>query len=375
MPSTIQINSDVFDETYIPPDPIVQRKELSQVEELLEQDRHVYLFAKPGTGKTFLAKQIMAKNPNHVYIQFLNSVPESLSNFLSVTSPFVATRTNILMGMLEKRLRDKSMHQPILIVLDDLQELRRAKDFYTFIGNLFRRLTAKPSLGLPKIKNRILMISQEPYVKMSGEVGNGFASKAGSESRGQFAHESLIPYDQEQIKKILTERLKLAFPKGVKIDYEEGALNFFTLETLRHDSDMRLALRLLRLWLQSGHLTSENARESWTIEKKDYWAHYIRALHRHQAALAHLICQQERPITMPKLDDLYATFCKQHGCARLDYTQVTRLLRELKDPIGLIDMVELKQRGRPYAVSLRASVTRENVIEATSAIDWDNYLE
>ncbi len=371
MPSTVQINSDVFDETYMPSEPIVQRKELTHIEQLLEQDRPVYLFAKPGTGKTFLAKQLMAKNPNHIYIQFLNSVPESLANFFSVTSPFVATRTNILMGMLEKKLRDKSLRQPILIVLDDLQELRRAKDFYVFFGNLFRRLTSHEKL--PKIKTHMLLISQNPYVKMSGDVGNGVASKAGSESRGQFAHESLIPYDQEQIKKILMERLKLAF-NGKKIDYQEGALNFFTLQTLRQGSDMRMALRLLRVWLQSGDLTDKNAQESWAIEKKDYWTHYIRALHRHQAALAHLICQQEHPITMPKLDDLYAAFCKKHGAARLDYTQVTRLLRELKEPIGLIDMVELKQRGRPYAISLRESVTRENIVEATNAIDWDNYL-
>ena len=368
MSSTIRIDAEVFDENYMPSNPVVQREELSKVESLLKQGRIVYLWAKPGTGKTFLAKQLLAKKQeNKIYLQFLNSVPESLASFLSVTSPFIATRTSVLMQMFEQRVRSNRI-KPVLIVFDDLQELRRAKDIYTFLGNLMRRLE-KP----PRMPVQLLLISQTPYFKLSGEVEEAFEPKGGSESRAQLAHETLKPYDQDQIKEILLERLQLA-TEASHVDYEIGAINFFTSQTLRHNSDMRMALRLLRIWLQSGKLTYKEAEESWTSEKKGYWANQIRGLHRHQAALVHIICRLKHPVTTPELDGLYAKFCKEYGCSRLDYTQVTRLLHDLKDKVGLIDMVELKRHGRPYAVSLHESVTKENVIEATADIDWSMYL-
>jgi Cdc6-like AAA superfamily ATPase len=359
--------NEAFSDDYYPEKPQVARKELGEVShQLFTSQRNVYLWARKGMGKTFLARQVQKTYPNNIYIPFSSSVADSLSSHLHTTNPYLAGRTPALIQMFIQTLKEHHTKERVLFIFDDLQTLRRPKDFYLFLKVFLERVKSQA-----EIKPRFLLISQAPYVRMDSLVNSDWPTKEAVESRLQLASITLKPYTTEELFRIMEERITLA-TKPELIQYDQGALRWFATLILRHGSDVRLGLGLLRGWINSDR-SLKSAERTWNSEKQKYWEDQLLTLHPHQAVLLAVISKQNGRLTIPSLYERYKGFCEQVGGHALDYRQIHRLLDGLAE-FGYTMQSETTQRGRPTAVWLHESITKDNILDAVKEIVWRDRL-
>lgn len=366
MPQTLETD-DYLSADYYPPKPTVNRNEdIKAISiELFRHERGVYLWAPKGTGKTFLSKQIMKTYPNSVYIPFSFSVPESIAEYLRATRPYMHGRLALLSSMLIEQLRGKYGKQKVLIILDDIQSVRRPKDLFLFLKGFVDGLKRDPQLT-----PAILLLSQFPYIKLESLLENDEEIREGVISRLQLLSLSLRRYTTDEMFSILKERFLLALESPAQFaEKEEVAVRAISGITVRHGSDVRLGLRILREWIDVGRPNNLDVGVIWEKEKFRYWADQLLSMHPHQAAVLTVLADMGGKVGAPDLYKEYDKFCKVNDSHGLDYSQFHRMLDEL-EKLGFIMRGQSSTRGRPYTVSLHESITIENFTKAAEQISW-----
>lgn len=213
--------------------------------------KNLFIYGKSGTGKTACAKHVIKKleeeknqgvkaiymncrNYNTRY-QILQKTISEFDSDISKTGYAFALLYEKMLEKLEKGIQ-------LILVLDEIDTV---KDLNSLIYTLTRANDdlKKGSVSLIGISNKV-----------------NFTNKLDSRSKSSLCEEELVfkPYDAQQLKGILEQRIEKGFEKGV---VEESALNLAAAIAARENGDARYALALL---LRAGEFAETHERKSVT---------------------------------------------------------------------------------------------------------------
>ncbi|MCD6227696.1 AAA family ATPase [Candidatus Micrarchaeota archaeon] len=206
--------------------------------------QNLFIYGKPGTGKTCSIKKVIQKfrevENNKGKIEYINcrtynSRYRIIQRIVQRTNPEVVKGGFGLTYLYEKLVNTLNQKTIIIIVLD---EIDMVKDLDDLLYTLTRLNDEAENGGIS-----IIGIANKTDFKKHLE----------QRSLSSLNDNEMIfpPYNAEQIKSILTQRVKLAFAKGV---VDESAINLTAAITSSENGDARYALKLLA---RAGYVAEE----------------------------------------------------------------------------------------------------------------------
>lgn len=336
-------NRDILHFTYIPNNIQHRDSEQEQVTQsllpILKQSRpsNLLVYGKPGTGKTLVVKKIISKIQERVgksnfpiKLIYVNSKEETtlygllvgLGRQLGLSEEKLPT-TGLAISEVFKRLLNNINDNKTnaIFVIDEIDYLahlvsKTGKDILYQLTRANERLE-RGSLTLVGISNDLTFKERlDPRV----------ISSLGEE-------EIVFPnYSTEQIKKILEERINLAFiPNSV----EESTINLCAAMAGREHGDARRAIDLIRVAgeiaerQQSNKVTEEHVREASQKIEENKETTALKAYPLHEKLLIIAVMKAGGSST-GEIYSAYKELCKSVRQKELTQRRVTQMLSEIE---------------------------------------------
>ena len=338
----------------------------------LERPSNLFIYGKPGTGKTLSIKHIMnqlletSKDKNiPLEIFYLNCklkrvadteyrIIAHLSRCLGQNVPATGLPTDevyrLFVNILEK---EKKL---VILILDEIDQLvSRAGDEILYNLTRLNSELKNVDMSIVGISNNLIFADHlDPRIKSS------------------LSEEEVVfpPYNALQLQDILRERAKLAFRDNV---IEDGVIEKCAAYAAREHGDARRALDLLRV---AGELAERKNKDKLTIDFIDMAEEKIekdRVLDtvytqpkQHQLTLYSIIIlnNQQNSFFTGDVYELYKNFCFKVGLKPLTQRRVSDIVAEL-DMVGLINVrvISKGRYGRTREITLGVPTTTVNKIK------------
>ncbi len=363
--SNIFKDREVLRHDYIPdrlPHRAEQIRQLGQmVAPVLKGARcsNIFLYGKPGTGKTAVAKYVLAylerrakKSSAPVKFCYVNCrmagteyrVFARLCQSLGIAIPFTGLSVGEVFDRFKTGLDPTKMI--FIAILDEVDALVKNHD-----DDLLYELT------------RINETLTYARVSLSG-ISNDLRLKEFLDPRvvSSLSEEEIVfrPYNADELRNILSERAQSAFHDGVLSD---GAVSLCAALAAAEHGDARRALDLLRVAGEVAErngrnaVTEENVREAERRIEHNRIVEALTNLTLHSKLVVLSLLQLNkadvrRAIT-GEIYEVYTDICREVGVTPLTQRRVSTLINEL-DAIGLLNaqVVSMGRYGRTKKIRL-----------------------
>jgi len=335
---------DILHFTYIPD--IIQHRDLEQEQvtqtllPILKQSRpsNLLVYGKPGTGKTLVVRKVITKIQNRVSksnfpikLVYVNSKEETtlygllvgLGKELGLPDKELPT-TGLAISEVFKRILNHIIKNKLnaIFVIDEIDYLaelvsKTGKDILYQLARANERLKDGGSLTLVGISNNLSFkeILDPRVISSLGE------------------EEIIFPnYSTEQIKKILEERIDLAFIPGA---VEESTLNLCAAMAGREHGDARRAIDLMRVAgeiaerQQSDKVIEEHVREASQKIEENKEEISLKSYPLHEKILVIAIMKASDSST-GEIYSSYKELCKTIRQKELTQRRITQMLSEIE---------------------------------------------
>jgi len=331
-----------------------------------EKPSNVFIYGKPGTGKTLVARKVIsdleeAASPGVLKAIYLNCKMSKVADteyrllaqligFFGEKVPYTGLPTNELYQRFQRILN--SVQQSIILILDEIDFLVGK------IGDEFLYTLTRINQELEKTK-----------VTMVGISNNiSFLENLDSRVKSSLSEEELIfpPYNAMEIRDILTERSKLAFHQE---SISDAAIAKCAALAAQEHGDARKAIDLLRVAgemaerLGSGHVKEEHVDIAQSKVDTDRTIETIRSQPKHSKivfkAILELYRKNAKGIQTGEVYDLYGRICQKNNMKPLTQRRVSDLISEL-DTFGIVTTTNISKgrygRTRKIGVNLSGTV-------------------
>jgi archaeal cell division control protein 6 len=324
---------------------------------------NLLLFGKPGTGKTAVVKNVIehlrkkaeelgievtvplvnSKTANTAY-KVLYEIAEGIGINKKEESKLQVPFTGLSMGEATDRILDfiqkKKLH--VVLVIDEIDSLvdKNGDDVLYNFTRANERISEGGFISLIGISNSLT-----------------FKDKLDPRVRSSLSEEEMVfnPYTVEQLQKILTDRVKLAFNDDV---ISGAAINLCAAMAGRENGDARKAIDLLRVAAE----IAERERASKVEEKhiklaqekieKDTNYEVIKNSTTHTKIVTLAIMKSKNGNT-GEVYEIYSSLCKHIEQEPLTQRRITQIINEL-DQLGLAasDVVSQGRYGRSQKIKI-----------------------
>ena len=338
----------------------------------LERPSNLFIYGKPGTGKTLSVKHIMnqlletSKDKNiPLEIFYLNCklkrvadteyrIIAHLGRCMGQNIPATGLPTDevyrLFINILEK---EKKM---VVLILDEIDQLvSRAGDEILYNLTRLNSELKNVDMSIIGISNNLIFADHlDPRIKSS------------------LSEEEVVfpPYNALQLQDILRERAKLAFRDNI---IEEGVIEKCAAYAAREHGDARRALDLLRV---AGELAERKNKDKLTIgfidmaEEKIEKDRVLDTVYtqpkQHQLILYSIIVlnNQQNSFFTGDVYESYKNFCMKVGLKPLTQRRVSDIVAEL-DMVGLINVrvISKGRYGRTREINLGVPLSTVNKIK------------
>jgi archaeal cell division control protein 6 len=325
---------------------------------------NLLLFGKPGTGKTAVVKNV---------VQRLHKKAKDLG--IEVTVPFVNAKTantgyKVLyeiaenMGINneeEKKLQvhftGLSMGEATDRILDFIQKKKKLHVVLIIdeVDSLVDRNGDGILYNFTRANERI---SQGGFISLIG-VSNSltFKDKLDPRVRSSLSEEEMVfnPYTVEQLQKILTDRVKLAFNDDV---ISSAAINLCAAMAGKENGDARKAIDLLRVAAEiaererSTNVEEKHIRLAQEKIEKDTNYEVLKNSTTHTKIVILAILKSKNGNT-GEVYEIYSSLCNNAEHEPLTQRRITQIISEL-DQLGLVtsDVVSKGRYGRSQRIKI-----------------------
>jgi cell division control protein 6 len=346
---------------------------------------NLLLFGKPGTGKTAVVKNV---------VQRLHKKAKDLG--IEVTVPFVNAKTantgyKVLyeiaenMGINneeEKKLQvhftGLSMGEATDRILDFIQKKKKLHVVLIIdeVDSLVDRNGDGILYNFTRANERI---SQGGFISLIG-VSNSltFKDKLDPRVRSSLSEEEMVfnPYTVEQLQKILTDRVKLAFNDDV---ISGAAINLCAAMAGKENGDARKAIDLLRVAAEiaererSINVEEKHIRLAQEKIEKDTNYEVLKNSTTHTKIVILAILKSNNGNT-GEVYEIYSSLCNNAEHEPLTQRRITQIISEL-DQLGLVtsDVVSKGRYGRSQRIKITVPIltVRDAFKDDPSLPTWD----
>lgn len=346
---------------------------------------NLLLFGKPGTGKTAVVKNV---------VQRLHKKAKDLG--IEVTVPFVNAKTantgyKVLyeiaenMGINneeEKKLQvhftGLSMGEATDRILDFIQKKKKLHVVLIIdeVDSLVDRNGDGILYNFTRANERI---SQGGFISLIG-VSNSltFKDKLDPRVRSSLSEEEMVfnPYTVEQLQKILTDRVKLAFNDDV---ISGAAINLCAAMAGKENGDARKAIDLLRVAAEiaererSANVGEKHIRLAQEKIEKDTNYEVLKNSTTHTKIVILAILKSKNGNT-GEVYEIYSSLCNNAEHEPLTQRRITQIISEL-DQLGLVtsDVVSKGRYGRSQRIKITVPIltVRDAFKDDPSLPTWD----
>jgi cell division control protein 6 len=346
---------------------------------------NLLLFGKPGTGKTAVVKNV---------VQRLHKKAKDLG--IEVTVPFVNAKTantgyKVLyeiaenMGINneeEKKLQvhftGLSMGEATDRILDFIQKKKKLHVVLIIdeVDSLVDRNGDGILYNFTRANERI---SQGGFISLIG-VSNSltFKDKLDPRVRSSLSEEEMVfnPYRVEQLQKILTDRVKLAFNDDV---ISGAAINLCAAMAGKENGDARKAIDLLRVAAEiaererSANVGEKHIRLAQEKIEKDTNYEVLKNSTTHTKIVILAILKSKNGNT-GEVYEIYSSLCNNAEHEPLTQRRITQIISEL-DQLGLVtsDVVSKGRYGRSQRIKITVPTltVRDAFKDDPSLPTWD----
>ena len=346
---------------------------------------NLLLFGKPGTGKTAVVKNV---------VQRLHKKAKDLG--IEVTVPFVNAKTantgyKVLyeiaenMGINneeEKKLQvhftGLSMGEATDRILDFIQKKKKLHVVLIIdeVDSLVDRNGDGILYNFTRANERI---SQGGFISLIG-ISNSltFKDKLDPRVRSSLSEEEMVfnPYTVEQLQKILTDRVKLAFNDDV---ISGAAINLCAAMAGKENGDARKAIDLLRVAAEiaererSTNVGEKHIRLAQEKIEKDTNYEVLKNSTTHTKIVILAILKSKNGNT-GEVYEIYSSLCNNAEHEPLTQRRITQIISEL-DQLGLItsDVVSKGRYGRSQRIKITVPTltVRDAFKDDPSLPTWD----
>jgi archaeal cell division control protein 6 len=346
---------------------------------------NLLLFGKPGTGKTAVVKNV---------VQRLHKKAKELG--IEVTVPFVNAKTantgyKVLyeiaenMGINneeEKKLQvhftGLSMGEATDRILDFIQKKKKLHVVLIIdeVDSLVDRNGDDILYNFTRANERI---SQGGFISLIG-VSNSltFKDKLDPRVRSSLSEEEMVfnPYTVEQLQKILTDRVKLAFNDDV---ISSAAINLCAAMAGKENGDARKAIDLLRVAAEiaererSANVEEKHIRLAQEKIEKDTNYEVLKNSTTHTKIVILAILKSKNRNT-GEVYEIYSSLCNSAEHEPLTQRRITQIISEL-DQLGLVtsDVVSKGRYGRSQRIKITVPTltVRDAFKDDPSLPTWD----
>jgi len=345
---------------------------------------NLLLFGKPGTGKTAVVKNV---------VQRLHKKAKDLG--IEVTVPFVNAKTantgykvlyeiaeNMGINNEEKKLQvhftGLSMGEATDRILDFIQKKKKLHVVLIIdeVDSLVDRNGDGILYNFTRANERI---SQGGFISLIG-VSNSltFKDKLDPRVRSSLSEEEMVfnPYTVEQLQKILTDRVKLAFNDDV---ISGAAINLCAAMAGKENGDARKAIDLLRVAAEiaererSTNVGEKHIRLAQEKIEKDTNYEVLKNSTTHTKIVILAILKSKNGNT-GEVYEIYSSLCNNAEHEPLTQRRITQIISEL-DQLGLVtsDVVSKGRYGRSQRIKITVPTltVRDAFKDDPSLPTWD----
>lgn len=254
---SIFVNRDAISQHFIPKELPFREKQIKEITSVLavslqgRKPNNIFVYGKVGTGKTCVVKHVLEELQNfkqkqnsktescYINCRLHNSKYKTLQkickqlhpkeNFLGYSAAFV----------FDKILDFARNGTQVLVVLDEIDKVKDL-DELTYALSRGNDELEKGGISIIGISNNVL-----------------FKERLDARTKSSLCQQELVfpPYNAEELKEILKQRVGLAFKKN---SVQESAINLASAIAAQESGDARTAVLLL---LRAGELADSEGRE------------------------------------------------------------------------------------------------------------------
>jgi cell division control protein 6 len=297
---TVITNPDLLNETYVPPNIPAREPQINELAFCLspavkkKKPMHAWVFGKPGTGKTLIAKFILRKIEKEGFVNGIYINCWENNTYFSVLDKLIR-EMRILAGekkysfFKRDRLEQHIGNRPFIIVLDEIdQPVSKERD------SIIYNLCNIGNVGLICVCNsRSVLYSMDERIK----------------SRLNARQIEFIPYTEDDLSYILKQRAEFALYPGTWSDKTlsriaelaegDARVAIQTLKNAAYNSENDFCRQIEEKHIQAGYNSAKDLKKTYLLNK-------LTTHHR----MLYEIVKERREINSGELWETYLERCK-----------------------------------------------------------------